>query len=126
MPLIFVLGATLLLASSVFLGAYGTHGLYEAGAAVAEVRAWDWANQIHLAHSLGLLAVGLMLRRRPDIVFYKVAGWILIAGIVVFSGTIYMKLLGGPDLAPLTPYGGMALAVAWLAAAAGAWRDLRG
>lgn len=126
MPLIFVLGATLLLASSVFLGAYGTHGLYEAGAAVAEVRAWDWANQIHLAHSLGLLAVGLMLRRRPDIVFYKVAGWILIAGIVVFSGTIYMKLLGGPDLAPFTPYGGMALAVAWLAAAAGAWRDLRG
>ncbi|MCY3816621.1 MAG: DUF423 domain-containing protein [Gammaproteobacteria bacterium] len=125
MPLLFVLLATLLLASSVFLGAYGTHGLYEAGAAVEEVRAWDWANQIHVAHSLGLLAVGLMLRRSPDVVFYKVAGWLLIAGIAVFSGTIYMKLLGGPDFAPLTPYGGMALAVAWISAAAGAWRDLR-
>ena len=125
MPLVFVLLATLLLASSVFLGAYGTHGLYEAGAAMTEVRAWDWANQIHVAHSLGLLAVGLMLRRRPDIFFYKVAGWLLISGIAVFSGTIYMKLLGGPDFAPLTPYGGMALAVAWISAAAGAWRDLR-
>lgn len=125
MPLVFVLLATLLLASSVFLGAYGTHGLYEAGAAVAEVRAWDWANQIHVAHALGLLVVGLMLRRRPDIVFYKVAGWLLLAGVCVFSGTIYIKLLGGPDFAPLTPYGGMALAVGWLSAAAGVWHDLR-
>ena len=125
MPLLFVLLATLSLASSIFLGAYGTHGLYEAGAAVSEVRAWDWANKIQVAHSLGLLVVGLMLRRSPDILFYKVAGWLLIAGIAVFSGTVYMKLLGGPDFAPLTPYGGMALAVGWISAAAGAWRDLR-
>lgn len=125
MPLLFVLLATLLLASSVFLGAYGTHGLFEAGAAVSEVRAWDWANQLQVAHSLGLLAVGLMLRRSPDIVFYRVAGWLLIVGIAVFSGTNYMKLLGGPDFASLTPYGGMALAVAWLSAAAGVWRDFR-
>ena len=125
MPLIFVLLATLLLALSVLLGAYGTHGLYEAGAAAAEVRAWDWANQMHVVHALGLLAVGLMLRRSPEIMFYKITGWLLIAGIAVFSGTIYVKLLGGPDLAPLTPYGGMTLAVAWLSAAAGVWRDLR-
>lgn len=125
MPLIFVLLATLLLAASVFLGAYGTHGLFEAGAAAAEVRAWDWANQIHVAHSLGLLAVGLMLRRNPDILFYKVAGWLLIAGMALFSDTIYLKLLGGPDLTPLTPYGGMTLAVAWLCAAVGVWRDFR-
>ncbi|MCY4477534.1 MAG: DUF423 domain-containing protein [Gammaproteobacteria bacterium] len=125
MPLLFVLLATLLLASSVFLGAYGTHGLFQAGAAVSEVRAWDWANQLQVAHSLGLLAVGLMLRRSPDIVFYKAAGWLLIVGIAVFSGTNYMKLMGGPDFASLTPYGGMALAVAWLSAAAGVWRDFR-
>ena len=125
MPRVFMLLATLLLASSVFLAAYATHGLFEAGAAVSEVRAWDWANQMHVAHSLGLLAVGLMLRRSPDIVFYKVAGWLLIAGMAVFSGTIYMKLLGGPDFAPLTPYGGIMLSVAWLSAAAGVWRDLR-
>lgn len=125
MPLIFVLLATLLLAASVFLGAYGTHGLFEAGAAAAEVRAWDWANQMHVAHSLGLLAVGLMLRRNPDILFYKVAGWLLIAGMALFSDTIYLKFLGGPDLTPLTPYGGMTLAAAWLCAAIGVWRDFR-
>ena len=125
MPLVFLLLAALSLASSIFLGAYGTHGLYEAGAAVSEVRAWDWANKIQVAHSLGLLAVGLMLRRSPDILFYEVAGWLLIAGIAVFSGTVYMNLLGGSDFGPLTPYGGMALAVAWLSVAAGVWRDLR-
>ena len=125
MPRIFVLLATLLLASSVFLAAYGTHGLFEAGAAASEVRAWDWANQIQVAHSLGLLAVGLMLRRSPDILFYKITGWLLIAGVAVFSGTVYMKLLGGPDFGRLTPYGGTTLAIAWLSAAVGVWRDLR-
>ena len=125
MPLVFVVLGTLFLAASVMLGAYGTHGLYEAGAMMDEVRAWDWANQIHVAHSLGLVVVGLLLRRRPEALFYKLAGWLLIAGMALFSGTIYMKLLGGPDLAPVTPYGGMALAIAWLGAAIGAWRDFR-
>ena len=119
-----VLGA-LLLAASVFLGAYGTHGLFEAGAAAGEVRAWDWANQLHIAHSLGLLLVALLLRRRPDSLFYKLGGWLLIAGVALFSGTIYLKVLGGPDLAAVTPYGGMTLALAWLCGAFAAWRDFR-
>ena len=117
-----VLGA-LLLAASVFLGAYGTHGLYRAGAAADAVRAWDWANQMHVAHSLGLLVVALLARRQPGSLFCKLAGCLFIAGLVLFSGTIYLKALGGPDLAALTPYGGMALALAWISAAAAAWRD---
>ena len=125
MPFVFVIVGTLLLASSVFLGAYGTHGLYEAGAAASEVRGWDWANQMHVAHSLGLVVIGLMLRRQPGILFYKLAGWLLIAGMVLFSFTIYLKTLGGPDLASLTPYGGMTLALAWLCATIGAWFDFR-
>ena len=125
MPLIFVLLAALSLASSVMLSAYGTHGIYEAGAAADVVRGWDWANQIHVSHSLGLMIVGLMLRREPGIFFYKVAGWLLIAGMLMFSGTIYLKLAGGPDFALVTPYGGTVLAIAWLAAVAGVWRDLR-
>jgi len=119
-----VLGA-LLLAASVFLGAYGTHGLYQAGAAAAEVRAWDWANQMHVAHSLGLLVVALLLRLRADSLFYKLAGWLLIAGVALFSGTIYLKTLGGPDLAAVTPYGGMTLALAWLSGVVAVWRDFR-
>ncbi len=125
MPFVFVIVGTLLLASSVFLGAYGTHGLYEAGAAASEVRGWDWANQMHVAHSLGLVVIGLMLRREPGILFYKLAGWLLIAGVVLFSFSIYLKTLGGPDLAALTPYGGMTLALAWLCATIGAWFDFR-
>lgn len=123
MPLVFAVLGALLLAASVFLGAYGTHGLYEAGAAASEVRAWDWANQIHVAHALGLLLVAALMRRQPDSLFYKLAGWLLIAGIALFSGTIYIKFLGGPDLAAVTPYGGMTLALAWLSAAAAVWRD---
>ena len=117
-----VLGA-LLLAASVLLGAYGNHGLYEAGAAASEVRAWDWANRMHVAHSLGLLLVAVLLRRQHDSLFYKLAGWLLVAGMALFSGIIYFKILGGPDLAAVTPYGGMALALAWLFAAVAAWRD---
>ena len=123
MPLVFAVLGALLLAASVFLGAYGTHGLYEAGAAAGEVRAWDWANQMHVAHSLGLLLVAVLLRRQPDSLFYKLAGWLLIVGMALFSGTIYVKMLGGPDLAAVTPYGGMTLALAWLIAAVAVWRD---
>ncbi len=119
-----VLGA-LLLAASVFLGAYGTHGLYQAGAAAAEVRAWDWANQMHVAHSLGLLVVALLLRLGADSLFYKLAGWLLIAGVALFSGTIYLKTLGGANLAAVTPYGGMTLALAWLSGVVAVWRDFR-
>ena len=123
MPLVFAVLGALLLAASIFLGAYGTHGLFEAGAAASEVRGWDWANQIHVAHSLGLLLVAVLLRRQPDSLFYKLTGWLLIAGMALFSGTIYLKTLGGPDLAAVTPYGGMGLALAWLCGAVAVWRD---
>ncbi len=125
MPLIFAVSGTLLLAASVLLGAYGTHGLYEAGAALREVRAWDWANQIQVAHSLGLLLVALLLRRQPDSLFYKLGGWLLIVGMALFSGPIHVGILGGPDLMAVTPYGGMALALAWLCSAVAVWRDFR-
>ncbi|WP_446830303.1 DUF423 domain-containing protein [Candidatus Foliamicus sp.] len=126
MHLIFAVLGTLLLAASVFLGAYGEHGLYEAGAALDEVRAWDWANRLHGAHALGLLVVAGLLRQQPESLFYKLTGWLLIAGIVLFSASIYLKILGGPDLAAWTPFGGMSLAAAWLCATVAVWRDFSG
>ena len=65
-------------------------------------------------NALGLLAVGLLLRSEPRRSLQVVA-WLLIAGIVCFSGGIYIMLAGAPSLLGLvTPLGGVLLIGAWL------------
>lgn len=130
MPLLFCLLGALSLAASVSLSAYGTHGLYEAGAAAEVVRAWDWAVQLQATHSLGLIVLGVMMRvkeRRtvdPSLL-YRIAGWLVIASMAMFSFTIYLDTLGWVDLTVLTPWGGTLFPIAWLIAAIGMWREFR-
>jgi uncharacterized membrane protein YgdD (TMEM256/DUF423 family) len=70
-------------------------------------------------HSLGLLALGLLLDRVPAGLL-RLAGWLLLSGIVLFSGSLYLLLAGAPRLlGVLTPLGGVALIAAWCLAAIG-------
>jgi uncharacterized membrane protein YgdD (TMEM256/DUF423 family) len=64
-------------------------------------------------HSLGLLGVGLLIDRQP-VKMLRLAGWLLLAGTVLFSGSLYLILAGAPRLlGVLTPLGGVSLIVAW-------------
>jgi uncharacterized membrane protein YgdD (TMEM256/DUF423 family) len=55
-----------------------------------------------------------------------VAGVLFLAGIVVFSGSLYLLALTGERwLGAVTPFGGMAFLTGWLALAIGAWRAPR-
>ena len=72
--------------------------------------------QYHAWHALGLLAVGFC----PDTVWARCAGWLLIAGIALFSGSLYALALGAPRVLGLvTPLGGTALMLGWVAFAIG-------
>ena len=74
--------------------------------------AWQTAVQYHAWHALGLLAVGFL---SPSI-WSKGAGWSLAAGIVLFSGSLYALALGAPRaLGAVTPFGGLAFILGWLA-----------
>ena len=72
--------------------------------------------QYHLWHALGLIAVGLSAALVPPGPWLRAAGALLLAGVVLFSGSLYALALGAPKgLGVLTPLGGIALLLGWLA-----------
>jgi len=79
--------------------------------------------QYHLWHALGLALVGLSAALIPDGPWLRAAGWLLLAGVALFSGTLYAMALGAPRwLGAVTPLGGAAFLLGWLAFAVAALR----
>ena len=108
---LFAMAGTLGL-TAVMLGAFGAHGLRDRlGAAMIEV--YRTGVLYHLVHALAVLAVALGADRlrRPRLV----AG-LFCAGIVVFSGTLYLLAITGMTwLGAVTPVGGLLLMAGWAA-----------
>jgi uncharacterized membrane protein YgdD (TMEM256/DUF423 family) len=93
------------------LGAFGAHGL-KARLSTELLATWHTAVQYHAWHALGLLAVGLC----ADSGWMRAAGVLFIAGIALFSGSLYALALGAPrGTGVITPLGGVAFIFGWLA-----------
>ncbi|MBI2755054.1 MAG: DUF423 domain-containing protein [Betaproteobacteria bacterium] len=109
-------------AAAVLLGAFGAHALKSKLAAEA-LAVYQTAVQYHFWHALGLLAVGLAalhLAGRPWLV---AAACLLAAGIVLFSGSLYLLALSGQRwFGAVAPFGGAAFILGWIAFAIGALR----
>lgn len=104
------------------LGAFGAHAL-KARLSADALALWNTGVQYHLWHALGLVLVGLSAALIPDGPWLRAAGWLLLAGVALFSGTLYAMALGAPKwLGAVTPLGGIALLLGWLAFAAAALR----
>jgi uncharacterized membrane protein YgdD (TMEM256/DUF423 family) len=109
--------------SAVGLGAFGAHALRERLAESA-LATWQTAVTYQFTHALALLAVAILLRiglgaERPLTI--AAAGFVI--GTVLFSGSLYLLALGGPRwLGPITPVGGLAFIVGWVALAVAAVR----
>jgi uncharacterized membrane protein YgdD (TMEM256/DUF423 family) len=113
--------AGVLLALATACGAFGAHAL-KGQLAPERLQVWDTAVRYHFFHALGLLGVALTLRSL-DSGALRVAAALIVAGIVLFSGSLYALALGAPRaLGALTPLGGLAWIAAWLLFAWGAWR----
>ena len=97
---------------AVVAGAFGAHGL--AGRIEARsLQTFETAVRYHLIHGLGLLAVGILVRQGVGAPA-GLAGALMSAGVVLFSGSLYWLALGGPRwLGPVTPLGGICLIAAW-------------
>jgi uncharacterized membrane protein YgdD (TMEM256/DUF423 family) len=106
-------------ALGVGLGAFGAHGLAERLGPHGQAL-WDTAVQYQLVHALALLLTAASpIGARAA----RIAGGSFAAGILLFSGSLYLLALGGPrGLGMLAPVGGLALIGGWLALALGAWR----
>ncbi|MGH8289965.1 MAG: DUF423 domain-containing protein [Steroidobacteraceae bacterium] len=115
-------GAGVLLALATVAGALGAHTLKSHWSA-ERLDVYDTAVRYQFYHSLGLLGIGLALRTL-DVAPLKVAALLIVAGIVLFSGSLYALTLGAPRLiGVVTPIGGLALIAGWLAFAYGIWRS---
>ena len=109
-------------AAGVALGAFGAHAL-KARLAADALALWNTGVQYHLWHALGLVLVGVSAALIPDGPWLRAAGWLLVAGILLFSGSLYAIALGAPKwLGAVTPLGGAAFLLGWLAFAVAALR----
>ncbi len=103
------------------LSAFGAHALKEHLSADA-LAIWQTAVQYHFWHALALLAVAAAASQ-VDLVWARAAGWLFVAGSVIFSGSLYALALGAPRaLGMVTPLGGVALILGWVALAVAALR----
>lgn len=105
------------MALAVILGAFGAHGLKEI-LSPASLQIWDKANFYHFVHSLGLVSISAMHTSALKNGALNLSGWLMISGILVFSGSLYLLALSGvPWLGAITPIGGLAFIAAWLSLA---------
>jgi len=106
-----VAGSSLALAT--LCGALGAHELKGALTPLA-LGTFETAVRYQFYHSLGLLAVGIVAGSHRAVWIVRSA-WLLIAGIALFSGSLYALTFGAPHVfGVLTPLGGLALIVGWV------------
>ena len=97
---------------AVALGAFGAHGLKTRVDAELLV-IFETGVRYHMYHALALLAVGWAATRWPSAAV-TTAGWAFLAGIVIFSGSLYlMTFTGARWLGAITPLGGLAFLAGW-------------
>ena len=117
-----VIAAAINMAIAVAAGAFGAHAL-KAVLNSDMLAVWHTAVTYQIAHALGLFAIALLMPRFESALLAR-AGIVMLAGIVVFSGSLYALALSGMRmLGAITPIGGAAFLLAWTMVAWAAWRD---
>ncbi len=111
-------------AIAVMLGAFGAHAL-KARLSPEMLTIFETGVRYHMYHALALIAVGLSAARWPG-AGLGVSGGLMLAGIVIFSGSLYtLALTGIRWLGAITPIGGVAFIAGWAWFAFAVWRALR-
>lgn len=106
----------------VILGAFGAHAM-RARLSPELLDVWQTAVQYQLWHVLAVLAIAALGAQLPGTRLLAVAGWTMVAGVVVFSGSLYLLAATGMrGVGAVTPVGGALLVAGW---ALLAWALLR-
>ena len=92
----------------VALGAFGAHGL-SARISAEALGWWHTAVEYQMWHALAVVALALSGRS-----WVRLPAWLFVAGVLVFSGTLYAMALGAPHwFGAITPIGGLAMISGW-------------
>lgn len=107
--------AAIALALAVMLGAFGAHAL-RGRLDTYSMGVYEKAVFYHFIHAIGLLIVSIL--PKAGILSQTAASWVcalLLAGIVVFSGSLYLLAMTGIRfLGAITPLGGLSFIAAWI------------
>ncbi len=111
-----------LIALGTVLGAFGAHAL-KSQLSPDQLAVYETAVRYHFIHALGLLAIGILLRS-VDTRLLRWSATLVLVGIILFSGSLYLLTFGAPRLVGVvTPLGGLALIGGWGLFAATMWRQ---
>lgn len=122
MTMWFATGA-ILAGLGVVIGAFAAHGL-RARLAPDLLAVFETGVRYHMYHALALLAVG-WASVRWNSAWIAASGWFFLAGIVVFSGSLYILALTGTRAwGAITPIGGVGFILGWTTLAIGALRSV--
>ncbi len=105
----------ILMALAVGMGAFGAHGLRNRLDAYS-MSVYEKAVFYHFLHALGILLVALLARTNAiTTAGQSRVAWLLLIGIVIFSGSLYALAISGVRmLGAITPIGGIAFIAGWL------------
>lgn len=107
---------------SVAAGAFGAHALKTRLDAYSQ-GIFETGARYQMYHALALVLIGLLAAVRPT-AQVNPAGWAMLLGIVLFSGSLYALALSGVKvLGAITPLGGVSFLVGWTLFAWAAWRS---
>ena len=99
---------------SVALGAFGAHGL-KARLSPDQLETFETGVRYQITHSLALLAAGILATLFPASPYPAVAGWLFIAGTILFSGSLYLIVFTNKRwFGAIAPIGGLAFIVGWV------------
>lgn len=108
-----IAAGALLLLLGVLLGAFGAHAL-QAQLAPRQLASYHTGVQYQVLHGFGLMIVGIVAQLTDASRWLRGSARLMLAGIVCFSGSIYLMTAGAPRwLGMVTPIGGLSFMTAW-------------
>ena len=109
---------------AVALGAFGAHGLADK-LEPKYLDIWKTGVTYQMFHATGLFIIGLLLGKVPASSLFSWSGWLMLAGIILFSGSLYLLSLTKVGvLGAITPIGGVCFLAAWILIIVGAVKHL--
>jgi|TARA_X000000368_G_scaffold254811_1_gene201425 uncharacterized membrane protein YgdD (TMEM256/DUF423 family) len=110
---LYIITGSVFAALAILFGAFGSHALKEK-LTLEQLEIYDIATRYLMFHALGIFAIGILGYQVPS----EVLIWpllIMVFGILIFSGSLYLiSLAGYKKLGMVTPIGGLALIISWL------------
>lgn len=124
MQKLFLIIGSIAMAFAVGLGAFGAHGLKEM-LSDEMLEIFETGVKYHFYHAIGLLVIGLVAQLMPSSSLLQWSGWLMLAGIIIFSGSLYILSISGIRwMGAITPIGGLCFIVAWVLLALASWQNL--